>query len=122
MLTAGLIMVGVALFSLYLVIRGKVQSYRWFLRLLPWAIFLPYVANASGWLMAEGGRQPWIVFGVMRTEAGVSVAVSAGAVLLSLVVFTLVYGALLVANIYLLAKFARKGPSPEESPAPAVAH
>jgi cytochrome d ubiquinol oxidase subunit I len=84
---------------------------------------LPYLANTSGWLMAEAGRQPWIVFGVMRTEAGVSVVVSPGAVLLSLVTFTLLYGALMVADVYLLAKFARKEPAPDsESPALVAAH
>ncbi len=122
MLTAGMLMIAVSLLALYLVLRRKVEKTRWFLYLLPLAIFLPYLANTAGWLMAEVGRQPWIVFGVMRTEAGVSLVVSAGAVLLSLAVFTLVYAALIVADIYLLAKFARKGPTPEESPALAAAH
>ena len=58
----------------------------------------------------------------MRTEAGVSVVVSAAAVLLSLAVFTLVYALLLVANVFLLAKFARRGPTQEESPSLAMAH
>ncbi len=122
MLTAGMLMIAVSLLALYLVLRRKVEKARWFLYLLPLAIFLPYLANTSGWLMAEVGRQPWIVFGVMRTEEGVSLVVSAGAVLLSLAVFILVYAALLVADIYLLAKFARKGPTQEDFPAPAMAH
>lgn len=120
MLTAGVAMVLLALLGLYLVLRRKVEGSRWFLYLLPWAMVLPYLANSCGWLMAEVGRQPWIVFGVMRTEAGVSVVVSAGAVLLSLVLFTLLYGALIVADVYLLAKYARKEPSPAEEP-PALA-
>jgi cytochrome d ubiquinol oxidase subunit I len=123
MLTAGLLMVLVGLIALYLVLKRKVESTRWFLALLPWAIGLPYLANTSGWLMAEAGRQPWIVFGVMRTEAGVSVVVSPGAVLLSLVTFTLLYGALMVADVYLLAKFVRNEPAPDsESPALVAAH
>jgi cytochrome d ubiquinol oxidase subunit I len=122
MLTAGLVMVLLALLGLYVVLRRQVEKHRWFLRLLPWAIVLPFLANTSGWLMAEVGRQPWIVFGVMRTETGVSVVVSAGTVLLSLAVFTLIYAALLVAEVYLLAKFARKRPGQEESPALAMAH
>jgi cytochrome d ubiquinol oxidase subunit I len=123
MLTAGIAMVLLSLFALYLVLRRKVEKVRWFLYLLPWAMVLPYLANTSGWMMAEVGRQPWIVFGVMRTEAGVSVVVSAGAVLLSLVLFILLYGALIVADVYLLAKFARKEPAPDsESPILAAAH
>jgi cytochrome d ubiquinol oxidase subunit I len=123
MLTSGMVMVALALFGLYLVLRGKVESVRWFLYLLPWAMVLPFLANTSGWLMAEVGRQPWIVFGVMRVEDGVSVVVSPGAVLFSLVLFTLLYGALIAADVYLLAKFARKEPEPDkESSVLAVAH
>jgi cytochrome d ubiquinol oxidase subunit I len=122
MLTAGLAMILVSLLALYLVLRKKVAETRWFLYLLPLTIFLPYLANTSGWLMAEVGRQPWIVFGVMRTEAGVSVAVSAGAVFLSLSIFALVYAALIVADVYLLAKFARRGPTKEESSSQVMAH
>jgi cytochrome d ubiquinol oxidase subunit I len=122
MLTAGVAMVLLALLGLYLVLRRKVEGSRWFLYLLPWAIVLPYLANSSGWLLAEVGRQPWIVFGVMRTETGISMAVSGGAVLLSLAAFTLLYGVLIVADVYLLAKYARKEPVPdEESPALAMA-
>jgi len=123
MLTAGVVMVLLSLFALYLVLRRKVEKVRWFLYLLPWAMVLPYLANSTGWMMAEVGRQPWIVFGVMLTEAGVSVVVSAGAVLLSLAVFTLLYGALIVADVYLLAKYARKGPTEDEKVlAPAAVH
>jgi cytochrome d ubiquinol oxidase subunit I len=122
MLTSGVVMVLLSLCGLYLVLRRKVEKARWFLYLLPWAMVLPFLSNSAGWMMAELGRQPWIVFGVMRTEAGVSVVVSAGTVLLSLVFFILLYGALIVADIYLLAKYARKEPAPpEESPALVVA-
>jgi cytochrome d ubiquinol oxidase subunit I len=71
--------------------------------------------------MTELGRQPWIVFGLMKTEAGVSSTVTAGMVLISLVLFTLVYGALMVADIYLLNKYARGGPGSGESLVPAAA-
>jgi cytochrome d ubiquinol oxidase subunit I len=117
MLTGGLLMVLTAILGLYLVLTRKAEKTRWFLYLLPWAIFLPYLANTSGWLMAEVGRQPWIVFGLMRTEAGVSAVVSSGMVFLSLAVFVLLYGALIVADVYLLAKYARKLPSAEEEAA-----
>jgi len=77
---------------------------------------LPYVANTSGWIFTEIGRAPWIVFGVMKIESGVSPSVTAGEVLFSLLAFTLLYGALMVADIYLLNKYAKcglHGPEPE---------
>jgi cytochrome d ubiquinol oxidase subunit I len=80
-----------------------------FLRFYPFLIVLPYIANSGGWLLTEVGRSPWIVFGLMKIEEGVSIAVSAGKVLTTLIVFTLVYGALMVADVYLLAKYARWG-------------
>ena len=87
--------------------------------LLAPAIVLPYVANASGWIFTEIGRVPWIVFGVMKIEDGVSPNVTAGEVLFTLVGFTVLYGALMVANIYLLNKYAKAGlhaPEPDEAP------
>jgi cytochrome d ubiquinol oxidase subunit I len=123
MLTPGILMILLALVALYLVLRRRLEQQRWFLFLLPWAMALPYLANSAGWVMAEVGRQPWIVFGLMLTEQGVSEVVSAGTVFLSLAAFTLLYGALMVADVYLLAKYARKSPTAdEETPEPAVAH
>jgi cytochrome d ubiquinol oxidase subunit I len=71
---------------------------------------LPYLANTCGWLMTELGRQPWIVFGLMKTEQGVSNMVSGASVLISLVLFTVVYGALMVVDLYLLRKYAQSDP------------
>jgi cytochrome d ubiquinol oxidase subunit I len=123
MMTAGLVMIGVAGFALYLVMRDRVGRYRWFLRLLPLAIALPYLANSTGWILAEAGRQPWIVHGLMRTEDGISTAVPLGAIVLSLVVFTLIYGALMGADIFLLRKYARQeSSSEEEQSSPAAAY
>jgi cytochrome d ubiquinol oxidase subunit I len=102
-------------------LKNKLEGTSWYLKLLPLALFLPYIANSTGWLMTELGRQPWIVLGLMKTEAGVSTTVTAGMVLLSVVLFTLVYGALMAADIYLLNKFARGGPVAEESLVPATA-
>ncbi len=84
---------------------------------------LPYLANTAGWVMAEVGRQPWIVNGLMLTRDGVSQVVSGGMVALSLLAFTLVYAGLMAADVYLLAKFARRGTAgKEEVPALVEAH
>ncbi|WP_353684624.1 cytochrome ubiquinol oxidase subunit I [Thermodesulfovibrio sp. 3907-1M] len=84
------------------------------LRLLLWSIPLPYIAAQLGWIVAEVGRQPWIVYGLLKTADAVSKAVEPAQVVASLVGFTLFYGALGIIDIYLLAKYARKGPEPKE--------
>jgi len=122
MFIPGVIMPLLALLGLYLVWRRRLDRARWYLRLLTLAIALPYIANTGGWILTEVGRQPWIVYGLMRTEQGVSTAVPVGAMLASLVIFTLVYGSLMVANIYLLSKFARRGVEEAESGELALAY
>jgi cytochrome d ubiquinol oxidase subunit I len=109
MLTPGLLMPTLALLGLYFVLRNRLDSQSWYLRLLPWAIGLPYVANTAGWVLTEVGRQPWIVFGLMRVEQAVSPAVSTGAMLSSLLLFIVLYAVLMAADVYLLAKYARQG-------------
>ncbi len=89
---------------------GKIENQKLLLKLLLYSLPLPYLANFLGWVVAEVGRQPWIVYGVLKTSAGVSKSVSLSQVIGSLVGFTLLYGFLGVIDIYLLAKFARKGP------------
>ena len=110
MVGAGFLMAALALYALYGVLRGKTAP-KWYLRWTPLAIALPYLANSTGWIMTEMGRQPWIVFGLMKTEAGVSTSVPAGMVLASVLIFTLLYGALMVADVYLLAKYAKADPA-----------
>jgi cytochrome d ubiquinol oxidase subunit I len=107
MVGAGMLMVLLALYALFRVLRDRVTTPKWFLRVLPFAIVLPFLANSTGWLLTEMGRQPWIVVGLMKTTAGISAIVAGGTVLASLLIFTLLYGALMVADVYLLAKYAR---------------
>ena len=107
MVGAGFVMAFLGLYGLYLALRGGFERRRLFLRVLVLAIALPYLANTTGWLFTEIARQPWIVFGLQKTADAVSTSVSGGEVFLSLVGFTLLYGALIVADVYLLAKYAR---------------
>jgi cytochrome d ubiquinol oxidase subunit I len=89
--------------------RNNLTAHPNFLKLMLYAIPLPYIANQLGWVVAEVGRQPWIVYGLMRTsEAASPIAVSQ--VWVSLVGFILVYGLLGVVGFYLIAKFAATGP------------
>ncbi|MBW2564414.1 MAG: cytochrome ubiquinol oxidase subunit I [Deltaproteobacteria bacterium] len=111
------IMVGLGFyFALVTVIgwlrRNRLTESPWYLKLMLYSIPLPYIAILIGWTLAEVGRQPWIVYGVMKTADAVSrIAVSQVAV--SLAAFILVYGLLGVAAFYLIIKYARKGPEPE---------
>jgi cytochrome d ubiquinol oxidase subunit I len=74
------------------------------------SIPLPYIAGQLGWIVAEVGRQPWIVYGVLKTSQAVSRSISTIQVYASLLGFTLLYGTLGVIDIYLLTTFAKKGP------------
>ncbi len=114
MVGSGFLMAFLALLGLYLVLRKQFEGQAWYLRLMPYALFLPYLANTTGWLLTELGRQPWIVFGLMKTDQAVSPTVTGGMVLASLVIFTLLYGVLMVADVYLLAKYARSEPGKQD--------
>ncbi|WP_044496381.1 cytochrome ubiquinol oxidase subunit I [Nesterenkonia massiliensis] len=81
-----------------------------FWRTLIWSAPLPLVASLVGWVFTEMGRQPWIVFGLMRTEAAVSPNVAGWQVALSLAAFTLIYGILAVVEFKLILKAAKEGP------------
>lgn len=113
------IMVGVGFLMVLLMLLLIIQLIRkrpipkWLLWLMPFALLLPYLANSTGWLLTEMGRQPWIVYGVLRTEDSLSPNVTPGMVLTSLIIFTVIYGVLMVIDIYLLARFAKAGPPAE---------
>jgi cytochrome d ubiquinol oxidase subunit I len=90
--------------------RGAIAERPRFARFLTWMIPIPYIAIMAGWTVAEVGRQPWIVYKLMLTAQGIS-SVPASSVLLSLVAFIVVYSLLGVLDIYLLRKYAQKGPA-----------
>lgn len=111
----GLLMAAFALFAVFFVMRKNFEQKKWLLRVSVYAIALPYLANTAGWLLTEIGRQPWIVYGLLATSSAVSPSVNAGSVLFSLITFTLLYGVLMVADVYLLAKYANPdSPKPED--------
>jgi cytochrome d ubiquinol oxidase subunit I len=125
MVGAGTLMLFLALYGLWLMYKKKnFWQHRKFLLFTVWALFLPYLANATGWLFTELARQPWVVFGLMKTMEGVSNTVPASWVMLSLATYTLLYAVLIVADVYLLLKYARKEPEEEaeqpETPAPSL--
>jgi cytochrome bd ubiquinol oxidase subunit I len=109
MVGAGFLMLALVLYALYMVMKNKFEHPR-ALKFFTWAVLLPYLANTTGWLMTELGRQPWIVYGLMIVDKGVSTVVPAWQVLATMLGYTLVYAALMVAAVYLLLKFGKAGP------------
>jgi cytochrome bd ubiquinol oxidase subunit I len=74
------------------------------------AIALPYIGVQLGWVVAEVGRQPWIVYGLLKTSDAVSRSITVSQVVISLIAFTAVYGLLGIVDVYLLVKYAKQGP------------
>jgi cytochrome bd ubiquinol oxidase subunit I len=106
----------IALFAtaFWLSAKRRLDRYPGFLRVALLSLPLPWLAGELGWVVAEYGRQPWAIEGVLPTALGVS-STEAGNVLFSLLGFVLFYSALLVVDLYLLVKYIRLGP--EDAPA-----
>jgi cytochrome bd ubiquinol oxidase subunit I len=104
----------VALAGLAALRSGRTPRSRWFWRIGIAAVVLPFLANSFGWIFTEMGRQPWAVFGRLKTASAVSPTVSTGEVLTSLTAFTLLYGVLAVVNLRLMARSALAGPPSEQ--------
>jgi cytochrome bd ubiquinol oxidase subunit I len=96
-------------------VRGKLEGSPGYLRVMLYSIPLSYIAIQVGWLITEIGRQPWIVYGLMKTSAGVTSSLLPAQVVASLIGFTIVYGLLAVVNIYLLAMYSKRGPDDDLS-------
>jgi cytochrome d ubiquinol oxidase subunit I len=112
MVSIGFALIALALLAAFGSWRGWLFERRELLWIYVFAVLLPQAANQLGWFSAELGRQPWIVYGLLRTRDALSVSVSAGQVWTSLVLFALIYVLLLVLFIYLLNEKIQKGPKP----------
>jgi len=108
MMGIGLLMILLSCLFL-LATRGKFEDAKW-MRRVPLVIALPYIANMSGWILTEMGRQPWIVQGLLSVEKAVSPNLTTLDLVISLVGYTAVYGSLAYAMFYLMRKFAVAGP------------
>lgn len=109
MIAIGMFLIGLTLFSLFLWWRGKLFNQRWLMILFSFSVLLPQIANQVGWYSAEVGRQPWVVYGLLRTSDALSENVRAEQVLFSLILFTVVYAILFGLFIYLLNKKIQHG-------------
>jgi len=102
-----------ALLALWQMRKGGAPTGKWFAPAMISLPFLPLLANSFGWIFTETARQPWAVFGLIKTENGVSAVVSAGAVLFTMITFTLLYGVLAFIEVGLTLKVIKNGPAEE---------
>ncbi len=100
---------GISTFYLW---RKRLFETNWLLKLLSWCIPLPLVAIQFGWIVAEVGRQPWIVYRLLKTRDAASVTVAAGEILFSIIMFGLIYVLLGAVWLFLLKKELDHGPQP----------
>jgi cytochrome d ubiquinol oxidase subunit I len=113
MIGFGLLAMLLALVGLWLTRRRAIPRARWFYRAAIWGAALPYLALAMGWIFTEMGRQPWTVFGVLRTSQSLSQGVSAGEIITSMTLFTLLYAALAAVAGWLMIHHIKSG-APDE--------
>ncbi len=115
MIAIGMMLIGLTLLSSFLWWRGKLFDNKWLLWVFVFSVLLPQIANQVGWFAAEMGRQPWVVYGLLRTSDAFSKSVAANQVVFSLILFAIIYSILFLLFIYLLDRKIRKGPYDESN-------
>jgi cytochrome d ubiquinol oxidase subunit I len=116
MVGLGTIFIAVAAVAVFLLWRNQLYRARWMLWLLLLLFPLPYIANTAGWMTAELGRQPWLVYGLLRTVDGYSKMVSAGNAWFSFLGFLGMYTLLAVLFLFLVRREIEHGPEPDPEP------
>jgi cytochrome d ubiquinol oxidase subunit I len=106
-------MLGVVALAWWLRWRGRLSQTGWFLLLCQWTGPLGFVAVLAGWTTTEVGRQPWTVYGLMRTEHSVSPSLTGPDVLWSLLAYVAVYLLMYPAGVLVMARMVRHGPREE---------
>jgi cytochrome d ubiquinol oxidase subunit I len=121
------VMVGIALLMLAVVAagfvllwRGRLDRTRWYLRLCQVATCFGFIAVIAGWTTTEVGRQPWTVYGLMRTADSVSPSLAGSDVLVSLLLYVAVYLVIYPVGLYVMLRVVWRGPVPSEEPVPVV--
>jgi cytochrome d ubiquinol oxidase subunit I len=108
MIGAGILILALTAWALLLARRRRLADWRWFLWLTVAGVVLPFVANTAGWIFTEMGRQPWIVYGLMKTAQSASPTVSTTSVALTLAGFISIYTIVGVVDLVLMTRFARR--------------
>lgn len=104
MVAIGMFLIALTLYASFLLWRGKLYNKRWLLHIFVWSVLLPQIGNQVGWFAAEMGRQPWIVYKLLRTSEALSKSVSANQILFAIILFTVIYIILFALFIYLMKK------------------
>ncbi|MDP5090618.1 MAG: cytochrome ubiquinol oxidase subunit I, partial [Saprospiraceae bacterium] len=110
----GMSLIGLTLYSCFLWWKGTLFENKRLLSIFVFSVFLPQIANQVGWFAAEMGRQPWVVYGLLKTSDAFSQAVSDNQILFSLIMFFILYSILFMLFIYLLNKKIKHGPLEEQ--------
>ncbi len=110
MISIGMFLIGLTLYASYLWWRGKLFDKKWLLKIFAFSVLLPQIANQVGWFAAEMGRQPWVVYGHLKTSEAFSQEVSSNQILFSLILFLVVYAILFLLFLYSLNKKIKHGP------------
>lgn len=110
MIAIGMFLIVLTAYASWLMYKGKLFEQKWLMHVFAWSVFLPQIANQAGWFAAEMGRQPWVVYGLLRTSDALSKSVKANQIIFSLILFGLVYLTLFALFIYLLNKKIKHGP------------
>ncbi|HHA18199.1 MAG TPA: cytochrome ubiquinol oxidase subunit I, partial [Methylophaga sp.] len=110
MVGLGMFFIGIMLLGAFLLYRKQLWDQRWFLKILMFSIPLPLIAIQLGWISAEVGRQPWVVYRVLKTADAVSLTVSAGEILFSIILFGIIYIFLGALYLYIMGREIKRGP------------
>jgi cytochrome d ubiquinol oxidase subunit I len=114
MISIGIFLIALTFYACFLWWKGKLFETKWLLWIFSFSVLLPQIANQAGWFAAEMGRQPWIVYGHLRTSEGFSQEVSANQILFSLILFLVIYTLLFLLFLYSLNKKIKHGPYNEQ--------
>lgn len=114
MIALGMLFILLSAIGIFLWWKGKLPTTKWYLKIMVVAVVLPQIANQVGWISAEVGRQPWIVYNLLRTSEGLSPNVSADQIVFSIVLFGVIYSLLFVLFLFLLDRKIKHGPEEVE--------
>ncbi|MFN2260463.1 MAG: cytochrome ubiquinol oxidase subunit I [Psychroflexus sp.] len=115
MVAIGMFLIFISLFGLWQWKKGRIFQKKWLLWTFVFTAILPQLANQFGWFAAEMGRQPWVVYGLLRTSDALSKSVQANQVLFSLILFFIVYLILFLLFLYLMNKKIKSGPNDNQN-------
>ena len=122
MVAIGFALIAISLLGIFFWWRGTLFKQKWLLWIFVFSVLLPQIANQLGWITAEVGRQPWIVYGLLKTSEALSKVVEAGQVWFSLILFALIYIGLFILFIYLLNEKIQHGPEDVDSIPSEIGH